>query len=128
VDPLSQSFDGTPLHVCEHLELIDDVRQARKRRPLLWSAGVALIVVLLGSISGVSACLYTQGQAAGATTVRVGVIEQRAAEDRAEADRRAERQRQQDVANELRQTEVLQALHALDSRLARIEERLPPRR
>jgi hypothetical protein len=113
--------DGPVPHECLHLELIDDVRQARKRRlPLT----VAVITISATLILTVAAVLYGQGQAAGAADVRLDALEQRAAEDRSDGLRESERQRQDATDAAQRDTQFLQTLHALDSRLGRIEERL----
>jgi hypothetical protein len=111
--------------ICLHPELINVVRQQQKWRVPI---SLAIISVAATALITIAAVLYSQGQAAGATAVRVQTIEVRAREDREEEAARAERQRQRDAAMEVRQTEWLQAQHAIDSRLARIEERLPPRR
>ena len=106
--------------VCLHPELINVVRQGEKRRTPLAVAIISAAVVIVVAITGV---LYSQGSAAGATAVRVEALERRASEDRAESNARAERQRQQDIIEEQRHTELIQALHAIDSRLGRLEAR-----
>jgi len=113
------------LHECLHLELIDDVRQARKRRVPLT---IVLISVAASAILTVAAVLYGQGQAAGSVGVRVEALEQRASEDRNEGIRDREQQRQDATDAAVRDTQILQTLHVLDSRLGRIEERLAPQR
>jgi hypothetical protein len=100
--------------------LIDDVRQARKRR---WPILAMVITLAVGSIGTLATCVYTQGAAAGATQIQVEALEARALEDRVEAGRRAEQQRQTDALEVQRHTELLRALHAIDSRLGRLEER-----
>jgi hypothetical protein len=60
--------------------------------------------------------------------VRVEQAENRAREDRVTVDRLTEQQRAQDTLAGQRHTELLQALHAMDSRLSRIEDRIPARR
>ena len=122
----SPSLDGLPpIHECLYPELIDDVRQSRKRR---WPV-VALVVTLLGgSLGALSTCVYSQGQASGATAVRVEALETRTHEDRETVDLISQRQREDAQAAALRHTELLEALHAIDSRLGRLEERQTPRR
>lgn len=108
-------------HECLHLELIDDVRQARKRRGPLT---IAILGVSATAILAVAAVLYGQGQAAGAATVRLDAIEARASEDRASTATRERLDHERAAAAAIRETEHIEALHALDLRLGRIEEQL----
>ena len=107
--------------VCLHPELINVVRQSEKRRLPLAVAIIGAAVTVVIVIAGV---LYSQGAAAGATTVRVQALEVRASEDRSDARDRAERQRQLDAIEAQRHEELMNAVHGLDSRMGRIEERL----
>jgi hypothetical protein len=118
--------EPSPAHaVCLHPELINVVRQAEKRRLPLTVAVIAATVTVVLAIAGV---LYSQGSAAGATAVRVEALEARAREDRVEQSRGVERQRQDATDAAQRDTQILQAIHGLDSRMGRIEERLTPQR
>jgi hypothetical protein len=109
------------VHECLHPELIDDVRQSRKRR---WPI-VALFTTLVGgSILTLATCIYAQGQAAGETRARLEQVERRALEDRNEANQLRERVRESETAATQRHEEMLQTLHSIDSRLGRLEERL----
>lgn len=117
-----ESREPTGQHaVCLHPELINVVRQAEKRRVPLTIAIIGAAVTCVLAIAGV---LYSQGSAAGATAVRVQALEVRASEDRAASMDRAERQREQDTLEAQRHTELMQAIHGLDSRMGRVEERL----
>ncbi len=121
----SQSTDSITIHPeCLHPELIDDVRQTRKRR---WVIIPIVITVLCGALGTLATCVYTQGQAAGATEVRVHALEIRTSEDRGTTDRLAERQRQDAAEAAQRHEELLQEFRRMDNRLSRIEERLPAR-
>lgn len=120
VDGLQREPSGVHA-VCLHPELINVVRQNEKRKTPLLVAIIAATVTVIVTITGV---LYSQGSAAGATAVRVNALEQRASEDRSEGIRDRERQRQDATEAAQRDTQILQTLHALDSRLGRIEERL----
>jgi cytochrome c-type biogenesis protein CcmH/NrfG len=123
--PRPASGAGLDAHECLHPELIDDVRQQRRRR---WPVILAVLALAGGSVGAISTCLYTQGEAQGQTIQRIEAVEDRAREDRVEADRQRERQRQDVTDAVQRHEELIQELHRLDSRLGRIEERLPPRR
>lgn len=110
---------------CLHPELINVVRQSEKRRVPLTVAVIAAAVTVVLAVAGV---LYSQGSAAGATAVRVEALEVRTREDRTAASERDRRDRERDAAQAIRDGELVEALHRLDSRLGRIEERLAPRR
>ena len=120
----ASSPDLVPVHECLYPELIDDVRQSRKRR---WPVILAVVALAGGSIGTLATCVWTQGAAQGQTLQRLEAVEDRAREDRAEQERQSERQRQDATAAVQRHQEMMQALHALDSRMGRIEERLAPR-
>jgi len=125
LDSTAQSGEITIHAECLHPELIDRIRQQAKWRvPII----LAVVGIAATAIFTVSAVLYSQGAAAGATAVRVEAIEMRAREDRDTSEDRDRRERERAAAQALRDTELVQALHALDSRMARIEERLPARR
>jgi hypothetical protein len=125
-DPGAQSIEGLSIHAeCLHPELIDDVRQQRRRR---WPVILAVVALAGGSLGTLATCVWTQGAAQGQTLQRLEAVEDRAREDRAEQARQSERQREDAQAAALRHTELLEALHAIDSRLGRLEERQTPRR
>ncbi len=85
---------------------------------------IAIISAAVTVVLVIASVLYSQGAAAGATMVRVEALEVRASEDRAATRDRVERQRQQDALESQRHEELMQAVHGLDSRMGRIEERL----
>lgn len=121
----ASSPELVPVHECLYPELIDDVRQQWRRR---WPVILAVVALAGGSLGTLATCVYTQGAAQGQTLQRIGAVEDRAREDRAEQDRQRERQREDAAAAVQRHEELIQELHRLDSRLGRIEERLSPQR
>jgi hypothetical protein len=114
-----------PSHDCRHEVNIALWTQRDKHR---WIVVPALVTLTVGVLITLSTCLYTQGQAAGSTAVRVQALEARGVEDRAATADRVERQRQQDTLEGQRHEELMQALHGVDARLGRVEERLSNRR
>ena len=128
-DPAATSLGEITIHAeCLHPKLIDRLTEREKWRDK-WRVPITLAVctAFVSIIFTVASILYTQGAAAGATNIRVDQVEGRAREDRATVDRLAGQQRQRETEVNEQRTELIQALHAIDSRLSRIEERVSGR-
>jgi hypothetical protein len=107
---------------CRHPELIDDVRRSRKSRLPI---ALALVGILGGSIGGLASWTYQQGQEVGRMQVRVEQLEQQTIDARVELDRRAASLDDAQGAARDRDERILSMLATIDSRIARLEERLP---
>jgi len=115
-------------HECLHPDaeiLLEDVRQARRRR---WWLATTMIGVVMASLFGLAAWIYSVGEAVGTTRSEMQYLQRAEEADRASVTRVDADIRRMELSGETRYSQIEQMLIRLDARLENIENSLSKRR
>lgn len=108
-------------HRCEHKDiqvLLDDVRQTRKHR---WWLVTTIVVLALGSLSGMAFWIYSVGERVGGASTRMEYMRSASENDREIIGKNTDAIRGMERENSQRYSEIQQVLIRIDGRLENLE-------